>query len=149
MKYRIRPATEEDALAMAELEKECFSEPWSHKALLDEMQRDNTRFFAAQGENGDIIGYARMLLALDEGQIINIAVTEKARGQGVGYALMQALEAEAVRCDVREMQLEVRLSGIAAQRLYEKMQFTVVGKRKNFYRFPTEDAVLMNKTLKD
>lgn len=147
MNFIIRPAIASDASALAALERECFSEPWSENALFAEIGKENAGFFVAQSEEGDVIGYAGMLFVLDEAQITNVAVTARARRCGVGKRLMEALEERARQCGMRQMQLEVRASGQAARGLYEKMQYVCVGVRKRFYRFPTEDAVLMNKDL--
>ncbi len=141
----ILPAAVQDAAAMGELEKECFSEPWSERALREEIASPIARFFVAKAD-GEVVGYAGMILAADEAQITNVAVRETHRRCGIGRALMRALEEEAVRCGASVLQLEVRESGTAARTLYETMGFVTVGKRKRFYRFPSEDAVLMNKT---
>lgn len=159
---RVQPAVFSDAARIAELETACFSEPWSENAIREEMLLPYARFFVARNEkdtaegaddseDGDgtraLVGYAGMLLIADEAQIINVAVCEKNRRQGVGSALLRALEDEARRCGMAVLQLEVRVSGLGAQALYRKAGFLPVGKRKNFYRFPTEDALLMNKEL--
>lgn len=160
----VQPAAFADAAEIAELEAACFSEPWSENAIREEMLLPYARFFVARDERwaaekadgceeGDgeraLVGYAGMLLIADQAQIINVAVCEKYRRRGAGLALLRALEDEARRCEMAVLQLEVRASGLGAQALYRKAGFLPVGKRKNFYRFPTEDALLMNKELFD
>lgn len=148
MSVKITSACCDDAAALALLEQECFSEPWSEEALRAEIASPIARFFAAkQGDR--VVGYAGMLLVADEAQITNVAVSGAFRRRGIGRALMLALIESAREYGARELQLEVRESGLAARALYESVGFVTVGRRKRFYRFPSEDAVLMNKPLSD
>ena len=82
---------------------------------------------------------------LDEGDIGNVAVAPDSRRRGSGAALLKALFAESERRGAAVLQLEVRESNFAARRLYEKNGFEIVGKRKNYYEKPAEDAILMSK----
>ena len=82
---------------------------------------------------------------LDEGDIGNVAVAPDSRRRGIGAALLKALFAESERRGAAVLQLEVREGNFAARRLYEKNGFEIVGKRKNYYEKPAEDAILMSK----
>ena len=133
--------------AAAGLEALCFSEPWSAEALKLLTTPDAVGYVCFS--NGKIAAYGGMLYAPFEGQITNIAVHPKARRQGFGRAVLNALIRDAQECDLEQIALEVRASNEAAIGLYEKAGFFVAGKRKNFYKNPAEDALVMLKSLKE
>ena len=135
--------TKESALLAAELEKVCFSAPWSYEMLCSEGLRGESEFLCAFAD-GEFAGYAGMLCVLDEGQICNVAVCPPFRRMGVGEALMTAQRNAGLIRGLSVMMLEVRASNTAAQRLYEKLGWEKVGVRKNFYCSPREDGVLYN-----
>ena len=137
------PMTKESALYVAELEKLCFSAPWSYEMLCSESESAEGEFLCAF-VGGEFAGYAGMLCVLDEGQICNVAVCPLFRRMGVGEALMEAQRKAAVSRGLSVMMLEVRASNTAAQKLYEKTGWEKVGVRKNYYSFPREDGVLYN-----
>ena len=128
--------------AAAELEAKCFSQPWSASAL-EILTRDGGFGIAAMDRNGKLIGYGGMLTVLDEGQITNVAVSPDFRRQGVGKAIMRALTEEAKQRGISLISLEVRVSNLAAQKLYLGLGFTEAGIRKRFYAHPVEDASVM------
>ena len=139
----IVPMTKESALLAAELEKICFSAPWSYEMLCSEGLRREGEFLCAFVD-GEFAGYAGMLCVLDEGQICNVAVCPPFRRMGVGEALMAAQRSAGLARGLSVMMLEVRASNAPAQRLYEKLGWERVGVRKNFYTAPREDGVLYN-----
>lgn len=128
------------------LEKECFSASWSYDALVSELSNPLAVFRVAQLPDGSVAGYVGMHHIVDEGFICNIAVFSQYRRQGVATALMQELDDYAKENEMASVSLEVRQSNLSAQQLYEKSGFEVVGKRRNFYVNPTEDALIMTKT---
>ena len=83
----------------------------------------------------------------DEGEIANLAVAPSARRHGIGAALLDASLGEARRRGVKQVYLEVRESNAAARALYERRGFSVVGRRKRYYRHPDEDALLLRRTI--
>ena len=135
--------TKESALYVAELEKHCFSAPWSYEMLCAEGLREEADFLCAFVD-GEFAGYAGMLCGLDEGQICNVAVCPPFRRMGVGEALMAAQRSAGVKRGLSVMMLEVRFGNTAAQKLYEKLGWEKVGVRRNFYSAPREDGVLYN-----
>ncbi len=137
---------EEHISALAQLEKECFADPWSEKALADELTNPNAVFRVALIDE-EVAGYVGMLHVLDEGDICNVAVFDKFRRRGVATALIQHLVDYAVENQLSFITLEVRESNIGAQKFYETMGFETIGIRKNFYDNPKEHAILMNKTF--
>jgi ribosomal-protein-alanine N-acetyltransferase len=142
-KIEILPMTKESALFVAQLEKVCFSSPWSYDMLCAEGLRAEAEFLCAFID-GSFAGYAGMLCVLDEGQICNVAVCPPFRRMGVGEALMEAQRSAALVRGLSVMMLEVRASNTPAQRLYEKLGWEKVGVRRNFYSSPREDGVLYN-----
>lgn len=135
----------EHLVAVAELERLCFAEPWSEKALELLLGELATGFVC--GCDGRVLAYGGMLIAPDEGQITNVAVHPNARRQGLGKTIVDALTEEAHTRGLEQISLEVRVSNLAAITLYERAGFTVAGRRKNFYRHPTEDALVMIKAI--
>lgn len=132
--------------ALAELEKECFADPWSEKALSEELTNPSAVFRVALLD-GEVAGYVGMLHVLDEGDICNVAVFDRFRRRGVATALIQALLAYAEEQNLSFITLEVRESNTGAQKFYGTMGFVAIGVRKNFYDHPKEHAVLMNKAF--
>lgn len=128
---------------VAALEATCFSTPWSEKLLEEELDRDTTAYFVALDETGTVLGYAGFYTVLDEGCITNVAVDPTCRRQGVGQGLLQALLKTARERAIAYMTLEVRESNGPAICLYQTQGFQVVGRRKQYYEKPREDAILM------
>ena len=142
-KIEIVPMTNASALFAAELEKLCFSAPWSYKMLCEASGSESGEFLCAFAD-GEFAGYAGMLCVLDEGQICNVAVCPRFRRMGIGEALMTAQRSAGLARGLSVMMLEVRASNAAAQSLYEKLGWEKVGVRRNFYSAPREDGVLYN-----
>ena len=141
----IRFAREEDFPRLAELERLCFSTPWSELSFADFARHGGLILTA--GENGGISGYITVLFAADEGEIANLATDPGARRRGIASRLLAAAEEQAASRGVKTLFLEVRVSNEGAIALYEKAAYGAVGRRKNFYQFPTEDALLYRKDL--
>jgi len=138
----ISVAEKDDISAIAELEKMCFSSPWSEKAVLDTMSGENSLFLVAKAE-GKICGYIGSYSALDEGYITNVAVNPDFRRRGVGKALVGELIRQGKEKGLSFLTLEVRESNEGAIALYSDLGFENVGKRPRFYSNPTEAAYLM------
>ena len=134
---------------VAELEKICFSSPWSEKSLSDEIENNSAYFIVSLNDKNEVEGYAGMHLVLDECYIDNIAVFPFARNKGIGKRLLCALEEKAKEINAYFITLEVRSGNTVARSLYEKFGFINRGTRKNFYDNPKEDAVIYTKFYKD
>ncbi|MBQ2277730.1 MAG: ribosomal protein S18-alanine N-acetyltransferase [Clostridia bacterium] len=130
-----------------EIENEAFTCPWSEKSFAEAFEAQNITVYAAVAEDGSIAGFSCLMWYADEGEILNIAVRESARKNGVGGQLMNAMLTEGAADGVRTFFLEVRESNTAARRLYEKNGFEILGVRKRYYSKPVEDAVIMRKTV--
>ncbi len=138
----VRAMRSGDVPAVAELEAQIFSQPWSAQGFLDALALPDTVFLVAEEEHR-ILGYIGMYLSIDEGEITKVAVAPDARRQGVGQELLLQIKREAKQRAVGRMVLEVRTSNEGAIALYEKNGFSVAGVRKGFYECPKEDAYIM------
>lgn len=128
--------------ALAEIERQCFRTPWSEAALREELDNERNLFLVAE-EQGETLGYVGCQTVLDEGYITNVAVAPDARRRGVARALLQELAERAETQGLTFVTLEVRQSNAAAIALYTGQGYVQVGIRRDFYREPQEDAVLM------
>lgn len=138
----IREMSASDIDAVAALEAEIFSMPWSARGFADTLHREDVLFLVAcEGEN--LLGYVGVYCTADEGEITNVAVAQPARRRGVGRALIGELIRALAEREIFRIVLEVRVSNEPAIRLYEQNGFAVAGRRKNFYEKPTEDAYVM------
>lgn len=147
MNYQILPMTTEHLPQAAALEKLCFpADPWSEQLFQTALENPAVAILMAQGEDGAILGYAVLSAVLDEGNLDNIAVAPHCRRRGVADALLSALTGFG-REHLAALMLEVRSSNAPAIALYEKHGFAAVGRRKNYYSAPKEDAVLMTLTF--
>ena len=141
---RIHPErlTAETIPGAAELEKLCFADPWSAKSL-ELLTNDGIGVGMVCRKDGIICAYGGMLVAVDEGQITNIATHPDFRRMGYGRAVVEALIKYAKNNRLESVSLEVRESNKAAIALYTDLGFKVEGKRKDFYKKPTESALVM------
>ena len=139
------PLTEDLLPQVLELEKLCFSLPWSRDAFLPELHDPACCWLAALAE-GKVAGYAGMRTVLDEGYISNIAVSPALRKRGLGMSLVQAMLREGERRRLSFLTLEVRVGNGEARRLYARAGFREVGLRPGYYEKPREDALLMTFT---
>ena len=126
------------------LENACFSDPWSRDSFEELRRRDDTLFLCAV-EDDAVIGYVTMYTVVDEGYILNVAVDDRFRRRGVGTALIRSLDTFGKKNSLAFITLEVRESNAPAIGLYSRFGFIKVGERKNYYRHPTENALLMTK----
>lgn len=148
MHFEIADVSLEHIAEINELEKLCFSLPWSRQALISQLPDDMHMFIAAIRDDGQVLGYVGMMYVLDEGYISNVAVSPEHRRLGIADALINALIDRANEKDLSFVTLEVRKSNVPAIELYIKNGFSEVGLRKNYYTKPTEDAILMTRFLK-
>ena len=129
---------------VAELEKICFSDPWSDQSVASELVNPLSCWLVAE-EDGVVAGYVGSQTVIDESDMMNVAVHPDHRRKGVAEALVTELvEALKLRGSLR-LTLEVRASNEPAKSLYEKLGFCQVGLRKNYYRNPKEDALILQK----
>lgn len=144
--YMVQPMNERYLTAVSAIEQESFSDAWSFLSLKNSLEDEKYRFYCltTAGAEECVVGYAILLIVCGEGEIVRIAVDRAYREQGLGNMLLkEVVSAEKMR-NTERLTLEVRESNTAAINLYRKNGFIPDGKRKNFYRKPTEDALLMS-----
>lgn len=144
MYYEIVPMDRSHIEQIAQLEKNCFSTPWSENMLTDALFDPQASFIVAEDGEGGVLGYAGLHVVLDEGYIDNVAVEEAARRHGVASALLDVF-CRFGQANLAFLTLEVRASNAAAIALYQKHGFAQVGLRKNYYSNPREDAIIMTR----
>ncbi len=146
MYYEIVPMDRSHIDQIAQLERDCFSTPWTQAMLEEALFNPQTSFIVAEDGEGNILGYAGLHAVLDEGYIDNIAVHPDARRHGVASALLDVY-CRFGAANLAFLTLEVRASNAPAIGLYEKYGFQQAGIRPNYYQQPREDAVIMTRTF--
>lgn len=140
----IVPMNEDLVPQVAQLEKICFADPWSEKSIASELHNPLSLWLAAL-ENDTLIGYVGSQTCLDETDMMNVAVSPLYRRRGVAKALIDALTQQLKERGSRCLTLEVRASNAPAIALYYGLGFQKIGLRKNYYRNPKEDALILRK----
>ena len=130
--------------AVAELERQNFSEPWPDIAVRGELTNKHALWLVAL-EDGEVVGYVGSQTVLQEADMMNIAVADTHRRRGIAKMLVEELIRQ---LDAYQLTLEVRASNAPAISLYEALGFQQVGLRKNYYRKPKEDALILRKEWK-
>lgn len=145
----IRAALENEAVLLHEYDSQIFHDSWSEKSYLGSIHSSSEIVpVAADRETGEIVAYADVSYVLDEANINRIAVRPEFRGKKTGTLLLEWIE-ENLPDEVTVINLEVRESNRYAIEMYENFGYTVLGRRKRFYRNPEEDALLMTKRKVD
>ena len=133
-----------DVPAVAELERKCFSDPWSERSVAAELENPLSLWLVAL-LGRTVVGYVGSQSAMEQADMMNIAVNPDYRRQGIAESLIERLVAELKDKQVSSLTLEVRASNAPAIALYRKLGFIQVGKRSNYYRNPREDALILRK----
>ena len=150
MSIQIVPMNADHLEELEKLERICFSRPWSRKMLAEELENQCAAFLVAQDSiTQQVMGYAGLLVMADEGYITNVAVFPEFRRQGVAAKLIAVFENFARGNKLAFLTLEVRPSNTAAIALYKGFGFKEVGRRKNYYDLPKEDALILTKTYEE
>ena len=138
------PMNESHVAQVAALEKLCFSDPWSATSIASELENPLSLWLIAE-EDGAVCGYVGSQTVLDETDMMNIAVRPDCRRKGIAAALIAELVSRLKARGSRILRLEVRESNLPAIALYKAMGFTQLGLRKNYYRNPKENALILGK----
>jgi len=128
------------------IERRSFSAPWEESTFRGLMRRPSAALLVAETDD-ELTGYSVMWFGADEGELGDIAVVPERRGEGIGRRLLRESISVAVSRGTRSLCLEVRESNDGARRLYERVGFSVVGVRKQYYAEPVEDAIVMKLDL--
>ena len=146
MSVKIVPMTADHLEELEKLERICFSRPWSRKMLAEELENQCAAFLVAEDSvSGRVLGYAGLMVVADEGYITNVAVFPEYRRQGIAAQILQVFLQFAAANHLACLTLEVRPSNAAAIALYQGFGFEEVGRRKNYYDLPKEDALILTK----
>lgn len=146
MSVKIVPMTADHLEELEKLERICFSRPWSRKMLAEELENQCAAFLVAEDSvSGRVLGYAGLMVVADEGYITNVAVFPEYRRQGIAAQILQVFVQFAEANRLAFLTLEVRPSNAAAIALYQGFGFEEVGRRKNYYDLPKEDALNLTK----
>ena len=137
---KIKPFEEKYIDDVYEIEKACFSNPWSRADLAKQLDLETSHFLVADVD-GRAVGYMGLQIFSGEGYVTNVAVLPEYRGRGIALALIN----EQLKNKMGFITLEVRESNIPAIRLYKKAGFENMGIRPKFYSNPTENAIIMTK----
>lgn len=138
----IRKITQEDLTAAVAIESACFRQNWS-TAMLEESFASAWNLFLGAEEEGKLIGYGLLSVIAGEGEVLRIAVLEGFRQRGIGRELLEVMAEAARQKGAEGLTLEVRESNLAARKLYLCAGFQEEGRRKDYYREPKEDAIIM------
>lgn len=132
--------------AVAALEKICFSDPWSENSIACELNNPLSLWLVAELD-GQVVGYIGSQSVPPESDVMNVAVSPAFRRQGIAEKLVLTLCEALAKAGNTSLTLEVRATNAPAIALYEKLGFTQVGRRPNYYRNPKEDALILRKDL--
>lgn len=147
---RIVPMMHEHLDEVAALERVCFADPWSRNMLAEELDNAMSAYLVAlDTEDGSVVGYAGLMVVVDEGYITNVAVRPESRRAGVAGALLDVFVNFAEGNRLAFLTLEVRASNYGAIALYGSRGFRGVGRRTNYYEHPKEDAIIMTREFGD
>lgn len=141
---KIIPMTDAHVDAVADLEAICFADPWSANSVASELTNPLSCWLVAL-EADTVVGYIGSQTVMGETDMMNVAVHPDHRRKGIAERLIHALVQKLKECESHCLTLEVRASNAPAIALYEKLGFTEAGRRRNYYRNPKEDALILRK----
>jgi ribosomal-protein-alanine N-acetyltransferase len=133
---------------VAAIERMCFSDPWSEASFRQAVDNPGVFFrVATDGAGGLVVGYVVAWFAGGEGEVANVAVAPAARGRGIGGLLLDGAIAAAAEHGAEALYLDVRESNARARALYDSRGFVEVGRRRRYYRRPSEDAIILRRGI--
>lgn len=144
----VRKMCLEDIDGVMEVDRDCFSIPWSRESFFMELESTLSTYVVAVDDEG-VLGYGGFYKVIDQVEITNLAVIGKVRGKGIGKSILEALIKLAVVGGGKVVNLDVRASNEAAKALYYSYGFKLVGSRKAYYQKPDEDALLLTLNLEE
>ncbi len=133
---------------IAEMEKVCFSDPWSERSIASELENDLSLWLVYE-QGSKVAGYVGSQSVPPESDVMNVAVLPECRKQGIAQKLLHELMHRLRSGGMESLTLEVRASNEPAISLYNKLGFEIVGRRPKYYVNPKEDALIMRRGLSD
>ncbi len=141
---KISPMIKEDIESVVKIEEEAYGKHhWAKSSFYDEMANNLAKYYSAKTPDGELVGYAGTWHIIDEGHITTIAVKKEFLRNHIGEAIIQRIIEDCYKEGVKYLTLEVRVSNVAAIKLYEKYGFQSLGTRKGYYQDNNEDALIM------
>ena len=149
MNIEFQRARKEDLEGLHEIEIASFPDPWSVDSLWSFASDESVRILvcAKEKETGEIIGYYALQYVIDEAEIAIIAVKRKFRRQGLGRIILEEIQRFCQNKKITRLHLEVRSENEAAIHMYRAFGFEEVGRRKNYYEAPKDDAILFSLSI--
>jgi [ribosomal protein S18]-alanine N-acetyltransferase len=153
VEVRIREMVAADLDRVIAIERASFTTPWTLDTFQGLLRRADADLFVAEVADGPVVAegpvvaYAAVWMVVDQAELGDIAVAEEWRGRGIAKQLMDTVLDHVGRRGVREIFLEVRPSNHEARRLYERYGFVPIGRRKNYYSRPREDALVLRRAV--
>lgn len=144
---RLRPMRADDLERVVGIERSSFTNPWKERTFRSLLPRKDAELWVAELGKSGVVGYLVLWFASEEGELADLAVAEGERGRGIGSLLLSRAVELAREHGVRSLFLEVRASNERAAALYRSRGFEVMTVRRDYYRKPTEDALVMFKSL--
>jgi ribosomal-protein-alanine N-acetyltransferase len=139
----IQPMRRRHVRAVLRIEQQVYPRPWSSSLFLSELALRASRAYYVARVGRELVGYAGLMMTLDEGHITTIAVDPRRHRAKIGTRLLLVLARDAIGRGATALTLEVRMSNTAAQDMYRRFRFEPVGVRKNYYQEVNEDALVM------
>jgi ribosomal-protein-alanine N-acetyltransferase len=132
---------------IAALERELYAFPWSQGNFRDSLMAGYDCWVVCDGD--EVIGYAILMIALDEAHLLNFAVAASRHRRGIGREFLTHMIVTARAKAVEVIYLEVRPSNVVARHLYRSVGFQQIAIRPNYYPAPNarEDALFLGLTL--
>jgi ribosomal-protein-alanine N-acetyltransferase len=144
----LRPAVESDLTEITGIERASFADPWTEESFRRLLEAQPAIFLVAKNDpDATVAGYVVAFAVGEDGEILNVAVASPFRGRGLAGQMLDAALIELAARGVRTAFLEVRESNEAARGLYRSRNFSEIGRRREYYRRPVEDAVVMRRVL--
>ena len=140
---QIVPMRRRHLRSVLRIESQVYPRPWSLSLFMSELALRSTRAYYVARVDGLVVGYAGLMLTVDDGHVTTIAVDPAWHRHKIATRLMLVLAREASRSGATALTLEVRVSNTGAQELYRKFGFAPAGMRKNYYVETNEDALVM------
>jgi ribosomal-protein-alanine N-acetyltransferase len=139
----VQPMRRRHLRSVLRIEQQVYPRPWSSSLFMSELALQSTRAYFVARIGRDLVGYAGLMMTLDEAHVTTIAVDPKRHRSKIGTRLMLVLVREAIVRGATAVTLEVRMTNVAAQDMYRRFGFVPVGVRKNYYQEVNEDALVM------
>ncbi len=139
----IRRSSPADAAKIAELEREIFPDPWSEKDIAAAISVSGAMCYSALGDDGELYAYVLGRTIAPEGEIYRVATLPERRGRGIAFRLMTYAIKTEKGSGLENLFLEVRSKNLPARKLYDALFFKEIGIRKNYYKDPPDDAIIM------